>query len=180
MSGVLFMKKLFLAALLASSMVAGASAAYADTFTLTFPPPAADGSLSASYGRGGITGAFSDTWNFTLPAGLTSATISSIMTVNTNNVNFTSVTLNGTAFQIDSTGSFESRHIFDQANLVGPQSLVITGTLNNGTGTGAYGGVVSFSPAIPEPATWGLIILGVGLAGGALRVSRRRTQLTRA
>ena len=172
------MKKILLAAMLASTVMAGASAAYADTFTLTLPPPAADGSISASYGRGGITGAFSDTWNFTLPAGLTSATISSIMTVNTNNVNFTSVTLNGVSFLVDSTGSFESRHIFDQATLSGPQTLVVTGTLNNGTGTGAYGGVVSFSPAVPEPATWALMILGVGLAGGALRVNRRRTQPT--
>ena len=170
------MKKLFLAALLATTVAAGASAAYADTFTLTLPPPAADGSISASYGRGGITGAFSDTWNFTLPAGITSATISSILTANGNNVNFSTVTLNGTAFQVDSTGSLESRHILDLANASGPQTLVVTGTLNNGTGTGAYGGVVSFSPAVvPEPATWALMILGVGLAGGAIRVSRRRT-----
>ena len=170
------MKKLLLA-ILASTVMAGASAAYADTFTLTLPPPAADGSISANYGRGGITGAFSDTYNFTLPAGITSATISSILTSGGNNVNFTTVTLNGTALLVDSTGSFESRHIFDVPTVAGPQTLVVTGTLNNGTGSGAYGGVISYSPAIPEPATWALMILGVGLAGGAIRQTRRRAAL---
>jgi hypothetical protein len=174
---MLFMKRFVLAAMLASTVLAGASAAYADTFTLTFPAPAADGSTSADYGRDGITGSFTDTWNFTLPSGLTSATISSIMTSNTNNVNFTTVTLNGVSFTVDSTGAFESRHIFDLPITSGVQTLVITGTLNNGTGTGAYGGVISFSPAVPEPAAWALMILGVGLAGGALRLNRRRASL---
>jgi hypothetical protein len=173
---VLFMKKLFLAALLASTVVAGASAAYADTFTLVLPPPAADGSISANYGRGGINGSFSDTWNFTLPSGFTAATISSIMTVNTNNVTFSTVTLNGTPFTIDSTGSFELRHLPASFNSGGPQTLAVSGVVDGGRGEGAYAGVVSFTPGtVPEPATWALMILGVGLAGGALRASRRRT-----
>jgi hypothetical protein len=32
----------------------------------------------------------------------------------------------------------------------------------------------SFTPAVPEPASWALMIGGMGVAGGALRVSRRR------
>jgi hypothetical protein len=32
---------------------------------------------------------------------------------------------------------------------------------------------VAFSPAVPEPATWALMIAGVALAGGALRLARR-------
>ena len=172
------MKKMILAALLASTVMAGATAASADTFTLTLPAPAADGSISANYGRGGITGAFSDTWNFTLPSGFESATISSILTANSNNVNFSSVTLNGIPFQVDSTGSFESEHLLNAFTNGGPQTLVVTGTLGAGVGSGAYGGVVSFSPAVPEPATWALMIAGIGLAGGALRLARRRTQLT--
>jgi hypothetical protein len=175
---VLFMKKLFLAAMLAATVAAGASAAYADTFTLTFPAPTADGSTSANYGRGGITGSFTDTWNFTLPSGLSSATISSILTANSNNVNFTTVTLDGVPLIVDSTGSFESRHILNVPITSGPQTLVVTGSLGAGTGTGAYGGVISFSPAVPEPATWALMILGVGLAGGAIRTSRRQTKPT--
>jgi hypothetical protein len=48
----------------------------------------------------------------------------------------------------------------DQGSLRGPVLSVI------GTTTRAVGGV-------PEPATWGLMILGFGAAGGALRRSRR-------
>ena len=172
------MKKLFLAAVLATSVMASAQAASADVFTLTLPAPAADGSISANYGRGGITGSFSDTWNFTLPSGFESATISSILTANSNNVNFTGVTLNGVPFQVDSTGAFESEHLLNSFTNGGPQTLVVSGTLGSGEGSGAYGGVVSFSPAVPEPATWALMIAGIGLAGGALRLARKQPNLT--
>jgi hypothetical protein len=178
--GMLLMKKLFVAALLASALGAGASVAHADTFTLVFPPAAADGSLSANFGRSAITGAFTDTWNFTLPSGFESGSITSIMTSTANNLTFTSVTLNGAPFSVDSTGAFESRHLLNAFTNGGAQSLVISGVLDGGTGTGAYGGVVSFSPAIPEPASWALMILGVGLAGGAIRLGRRRSAITRA
>jgi hypothetical protein len=171
---VFVMKKLFLAAMLASTVVAGASAAQADVFNLTVPAPAADGSIAAVYGRDGITGSFTDTWNFTLPSGFESATISSILTSTSNNVNFTSVTLNGVPFTVDSTGAFESEHLLNGFTNGGPQTLVVSGNVNGeGVGSGAYGGTVAFSPAVPEPATWALMIAGVALAGGALRLARR-------
>ena len=37
----------------------------------------------------------------------------------------------------------------------------------------SYSGNLNLSTvAVPEPATWGMMILGFGLAGGALRRSR--------
>jgi hypothetical protein len=60
--------------------------------------------------------------------------------------------------------------IFDTDNV-----LLGTGTLD---ATGAtHSASVTFD-AVPEPATWGMMILGFGLAGGALRASRRRTRVT--
>ncbi|WP_294334283.1 PEP-CTERM sorting domain-containing protein [uncultured Sphingomonas sp.] len=36
---------------------------------------------------------------------------------------------------------------------------------------------LSASAAVPEPATWGMLMVGAGLAGGTLRYRRRRTTL---
>lgn len=36
---------------------------------------------------------------------------------------------------------------------------------------------LSASAAVPEPATWGMLMVGAGLAGGTLRYRRRRTML---
>lgn len=35
---------------------------------------------------------------------------------------------------------------------------------------------ITFDSTVPEPAVWAQLITGLGLAGGALRVSRRRRQ----
>ncbi|WP_010544074.1 PEPxxWA-CTERM sorting domain-containing protein [Sphingomonas elodea] len=49
---------------------------------------------------------------------------------------------------------------------------------------GGNAGISDFAPenatlaaAVPEPATWGMLVIGAGLAGGALRYRRRRTTL---
>uniref|UniRef100_UPI0035CA2869 PEPxxWA-CTERM sorting domain-containing protein n=1 Tax=uncultured Sphingomonas sp. TaxID=158754 RepID=UPI0035CA2869 len=45
------------------------------------------------------------------------------------------------------------------------------GLINGSTFTGQ-----AFAPAVPEPATWGMMILGFGLIGGALR--RRKSTVS--
>jgi hypothetical protein len=41
-----------------------------------------------------------------------------------------------------------------------------------GNGSGSFGGAVAFS-AGPEPATWGMMLLGFGAVGFAMRRRRR-------
>ena len=170
------MKKTVFAALAAASLLAGATAANADThtFNLVTPAPAPDGSISVNYGDADPTvgnADFTDTFNFILPAGLTSATISSTMTAATNNVDFTSVTLNGFAFTPVSTGTFEIRTFPASYFNAGTNTIVVTG--HSGV-AGGYDGVISFSPGVPEPATWALMILGLGAVGVAMRRNRRQ------
>lgn len=45
-----------------------------------------------------------------------------------------------------------------------------------GSYTGAYGSVLRIA-AVPEPATWAIMLLGVGLLGGWLRIRRRNAGL---
>jgi len=44
---------------------------------------------------------------------------------------------------------------------------------NNDPG-GIYSNPVVFTLSVPEPATWAMMLLGVGMIGGGLRVSRRK------
>jgi hypothetical protein len=50
------------------------------------------------------------------------------------------------------------------------------GTMNNDQIPDFAPDATDFAASVPEPATWGLLMLGFGLAGGALR-SRRRERL---
>ncbi|MCF8708050.1 FxDxF family PEP-CTERM protein [Rhizorhapis sp. SPR117] len=157
------MKKLLLSAALAMSTIIVSAPAQA----------AAVISFDGSTGTFGNTvlgaGAFSDTLHFTVPGmGSVGATISSIAVSLLNNVDFTSVTLNGQAFDIINMGMQEYRSITLPVT-AGEQTLVISGTSG---GRGSYSGTLAF--AVPEPASWAMMITGFGLVGGAIRMRRRK------
>lgn len=158
------------------AMGSGAHAAQSITFT----SPAADGSFSGMFGDTGVsnapgTNSFTDTFTFTLPAGVTSSTISSTFTSDpSNNIDFTSVTLDGTPFTVGSTGQNEFQFL-NGLSVNGLQTLVVAGTSG---GNGSYSGAIDFSlaggaGAVPEPASWALMILGFGGAGALIRKRRR-------
>lgn len=164
------MKRLFLAAATAAALLSGGSAASAAQF-MTMTPPEIDGSISGTFGNTGIDGgAFNNIFNFNLPTGFTSFTASSSFTNNPmNDINFTSLTFNGTNFNVGSTGQVEFRFLTGAAVTAGPQQLVVNGTSG---GNGSYAGTISFTPnmaAVPEPAAWALMILGFGGTGAMLR-----------
>ena len=56
-----------------------------------------------------------------------------------------------------------------------PSTFTGTYSLNGASGSGSF--TVSAPAAVPEPATWGMMLLGFGVAGAALR--RRRIAATR-
>jgi hypothetical protein len=69
----------------------------------------------------------------------------------------------------------------NQQLAAGTYSLMVTGLAENvGTGgneRGTYDGSLTFSAvnsAVPEPATWAMMLGGFGLVGGAMRSARRR------
>jgi opacity protein-like surface antigen len=108
------MKKVLLGAAMAVSMLMVAPAANAAQ-EINFTPPAADGSISGTFGNVGIAaGDFENTFTFSWPStGTGGATISSVFSSNLTDVNFTSVTLNGAEFDILSTGTVEFRKLED-------------------------------------------------------------------
>ncbi|HZZ66646.1 MAG TPA: FxDxF family PEP-CTERM protein [Phenylobacterium sp.] len=169
-----------LAGCAALALAAAGSAANAAQ-TITFGTPVADGSFTGTFGDTDITKpTFTDTYTFNMPTGVAAATISSIFTTDdANNIDFTSVTLDGNPFDIVSTGQVEFRSINNVLVSSGQQTLVVSGTSG---GAGSYSGTLSFETAspitigvggVPEPAGWALMIMGFGGVGALLR-SRRK------
>jgi hypothetical protein len=170
------MRKLLFAAAALMTTVTLAPAAHA-VQTISFTPPAADGSFSGAFSNVGVASpSFTDVFNFTFPtAGIVNGTISSSFTAANNNIDFTSVTLNGKAFDLVSFGKFEYRELADTLFAGGPQTLIVSGT----AGTAAtYSGTLSFTSAVPEPATWAMMIGGFAAVGVAIR-RRRSTSIAK-
>lgn len=108
-------------------------------------------------------------------AGLYSITL----TTSSPAVDFTSAILTGTGgpfnlVEISDDGITEFWRLANPVTLnPGQYNLAING---NNSGVGSLGGSITIrtANAVPEPATWGMMLLGFGAAGYAMRRSRRR------
>jgi hypothetical protein len=145
--------------------------------------PGPNGTFAGAFFNTGLAaGTFTDTFTFTLPtSGLGSGTVTTSTTVvgSPTDVDFTSVFINGTSATITRLGAGAFEVAF--ANMV-PITAGILNTLTvNGVsrGGGAYGGQLSFIPtaAIPEPATWAMMLVGFGMVGAATRYRRRSSKV---
>ncbi|MCU6454066.1 FxDxF family PEP-CTERM protein [Sphingomonas sp. A2-49] len=177
------MKKTILATMAAVAAFAAAPSASATTFPVGSPnftgSPGPNGTFSADFGNSGIAaGDFSDSFTFTLPAnGLGSGTVSTSASIfgSPNDTDFTSVTINNVAATLTKLegGLFEVAFAGGVPITGGSlNTLTVTGVSR---GSGAYGGQLSFIPsAVPEPAAWAMMILGMGAVGFAMRRSNKK------
>lgn len=168
------MKKFFGVAAVAASLIAAAPAMAAD-YTIPL-----DLSSSGLYNGGKIVdvdtnGSFTDVFSFTTPTPMGNLGASVITLTLTGGLSFTSVLLNGTPLSL--------KQNLDQYNAVtptggliagpNPQKLTVNGSFAKTTDQplGQYSVLVQFrsTPAVPEPGTWALMILGFGVVGYAMR-----------
>jgi len=159
-----------------------AAAAHAEDFTLPVPLVAnlnTPGAYSAGWGVTHLfAGAFTDTFNFApiTAAGMVSASLVTIGFNDYDNIDFSSVTINGQAFVLSPTGQIEIGQ-FAPAAIGAPLVMVVSGVVAPALAAGtvvsaSYAGTVNVSP-VPELQTSAL--LAAGLIAIGFIAQRRRT-----
>ncbi len=154
--------------------ILAASALIASAFAVSAPAQATSFSGTSFYvsiidGNGAFAdsgipvGMFTDTINFSVPtAGTQDVDLTFLIKSGLSNL---AATLNGTPITFKQNGtSFAGNLSTTVAS--GQQILQITGT---SAGKGSYSGNVSFTSAVPELATWLMMIAGIGFTGFAMR-----------
>lgn len=159
----------FKAIAVAAAMLASMGAAQAETFTvdLTGGPTNWTGGFNATH----TAGAFTDTFNFVNFNGKgLAAGFAANYAYKGHDINFTSATLNGVTLDLTNSGK-ESSVRFEDLVVDGALSLVISGV---SIGSASYAGTLDLVAApVPEPATYGMMLGGMGLLAF---VARRRKQ----
>jgi hypothetical protein len=170
-----FKKAIAVAALGLGLGMAGQASATDFTVPLTF----GGGVYTGGFSDTGVTGNFTDSFTFNLPK----LGAGSSFTLSSSSVTASSV-ITGLAGYLDTpsqaftvTQSGTSPYTFDFGTLLVPSltagnhTLYITGN----TGTASISGTITVAvAAVPEPATWAMMIGGVGFTGGALRRRAKR------
>jgi hypothetical protein len=178
------MKKILTAALTAGCAMALSAPAQA-AITVNAPgttvsyglPTGNELDFSLGYEETGLSNPFEAVLDFTNTlAGVYAFTLSTSSSA----VNFTSALITGgtlgSPVSLNLTSDVGPNEYWSLSNLAldaGNYVLTIQGT---NTGAGSLAGNVAFA-AVPEPATWALMILGFGLVGGALRRKERQTRV---
>lgn len=160
-------------------------------------PYTGSGPVVATFGHTGIAaGTFQDLYTFTLAqSGTGSGSVTTSIDVSAlfqglTDTDFTSVLINGFAATPEyrnqagvacftpgtlTCGSVET---FAITNVPIIALALNTITINGiSRGLGSYGGQASFTPGVPEPATWAMMLIGFGATGVALRRRRRAPAL---
>lgn len=127
----------------------------------------------------GATDAFTDTFDFFLPNGIVGFTLSSIGFAANSSIQAISMSFNGNNIPLTLTNNASGGVTVTASSGAFPvsfgasQQLIISGTAGPDA---VYGATATFErarAAVPEPASWALMIAGFGGAGAMLR--RRNT-----
>jgi hypothetical protein len=178
------MRGLFYTTAAAAALALGSTAANAAALVLSpgatvIVAPPASGTFGDSFNPA-TPGLFTDVFNINLTgSALTDASLISVSLGGGNNIDFTcatcSVRLDTTAFTLVSSGALDTFTLSPINLSAGLHALTITGNIGAGP-SASFAGTINFNTAtapVPEAATWGMMILGFGAMGFAIRRRRR-------
>lgn len=158
------------AALAALTMAPAANAA--TTITLVGSP------LSGSFGNT-VAGDFSDVYEFTLTSpGYASGSVTSISFAGLDlpgDISFSSISINDTFFFTPMSTGLNEWHLLTPAVLLSGATHTLK-LVGNAVGTGSYGGQLNVA-AVPEPATWAMMVVGIAAIGMTMRRRSPNTQV---
>lgn len=168
--------KLFLASAIVAISIFGSSAQAASFLTLTGPSGVfGDDDVKCAEGATQPC-SFTRSFEFVTPAGfnITSMDISSIFAESNplTNIDFSSVTFNGVNFNNLAGGTTEFRNLLNQSMIAGGKNVLnVTGTTG---GNASFAGNIAFG-AVPEPAAWMLMLMGMAGVGYSMRRKEKPT-----
>lgn len=141
----------------------------------TIPLVGNSGTFTADIDEGG---SFTHAFTFTIGSLVdAAATVTSIRVGKLGDVTFSSIKLNDAAFTPFSTGAAEFWALDNIRLAAGTHTITLKGSSNAEVDQHAtYSGTLSIA-AVPEPATWGMLVLGFGLVGAGMRSRKRVTVL---
>ena len=154
---------------LAAALLPAFGSAFADDFNVDLigGPTLWSAHLGATHTEGNFSDTFTFT-NFNNVGTVWGSLINNGSTIS--DVSFTSVTLNGVQVASADLGQLSIAAIFGQ-EVSGPLTLVVNGIVTGSVAS--YGGEVSVATPVPEPATYGMMIGGMGVLAF---LARRRKQ----
>lgn len=118
---------------------------------------------------------FDDIFTFTIPQnGVGSGSISTSFSSALNKLNISDLIINNVSFAVPSNGAGQSTSVNGIPILSGVLNTIeVKGST---IGSNGFSGTATFSAAaVPEPATWGMMVVGFGLMGAVMR--RRSVKL---
>lgn len=144
----------------AAALALAGSQALAHNYSTQFDTDAA----TFQFGVSGIT-APTATFTFKLDAnyGATPGVYDIVGSLSASNFSFSSVTLNGTAWNLTADGKGKVRFADIELTSAIPLTVSVTGS-HYGTGAGAFSGELVLTP-VPEPETYALMLGGLALLG---------------
>lgn len=144
----------------------------------TFNPPSQVINIVNDSGVFGATtddlGAFSHVFSFTIPIGGNYGSSTVTTTIQgLRDIDFTSVLLDAHAFTKVLGDPGETWQISGILLTGGNHTITLNG-VKSGTGFSSYAGTLELG-AVPEPAAWGMMLLGFGLVGSSMRSRKGKT-----
>lgn len=154
----------FAASALIATAFAVSAPAQATTFTGNGSTTIVDGT-GAFYDSLIPAGTFTDTINFDVSSA-GGQDVNLIYFKITSGLTDLLASFNGTPITFTPTGTKSFSGSLTAPVVAGPQVITISGTSG---GKGSYSGNVTFTSAVPELATWLMMIAGIGFTGVAMR-----------